>query len=273
MDFSVLISVYKNDDPVHFDEAIASISSGQSLSPSEIVLVVDGPVSEALNDVITKWERQDKFLLVVVRSPENIGLANSLNLGLSHCRFEYVARMDSDDVSLEPRFERQIEFLSKHPNVVLLGSWYQQFDMNLQHLLNDRKVPSTQDEILAFARTRTPFNHVTAVFRKSKVLEVGGYPNIKGYMEDWWLALRLLDADYELANLPEYLVHVRGDSQFIGRRGGLTYLKHELINLKQMHSERLMGTSDLVRNVLFRSTVRLIPNGARSLLYKAIRKV
>ncbi|MFG0263031.1 MAG: glycosyltransferase [Novipirellula sp. JB048] len=272
MDFSVLISVYKNDDPVHFDEAISSISSGQSLAPSEIVLVVDGPVSRGLNDVITKWEQQQEFPFVVVRSDENIGLANALNLGLSHCRFEYVARMDSDDVSLQSRFERQIEYLSKHPNVALLGSWYQQFDMSLQQLLNDRKVPAANDKILSYARMRTPFNHVTAIFRKSKVLEVGGYPDIRGFMEDWWLGLRLIKANYELANLPEYLVHVRGDKQFIGRRGGLTYLKHELVNLKQMHREQLMGTFDLMRNMLLRSTVRLIPNTARSLLYKAIRK-
>ena len=271
--FSVLISVYKNDDPRFFDEALESVTTRQTLSPDEVVLVVDGPVSDALNAVIAKWKRHKAPNIKVIRSELNVGLAKALNLGLSHCSYEYVARMDSDDVSLPQRFEKEIEYLSRHPDVALLGSWYQQYDSNMQTLLTDRKVPTEMTGIVPYSKTRTPFNHVTAVFKKSAVISVGGYPDIKGYLEDWWIGLRLLKNGYQMANLPEYLVDVRGDREFIGRRGGWKYLKCELANLQAMHQQELLSTFDLLKNLSLRTLVRLLPLPARTLIYKAIRKV
>jgi hypothetical protein len=129
------------------------------------------------------------------------------------------------------------------------------------------------DSIYRFSRTRTPFNHVTAIFDKATVQSVGGYPLIKSYLEDWWIALRLIKNGHRIANLPIYHVHVRGDAQFTARRGGWNYLKMEWINLFQMRREGLISTADLAKNLLLRSTVRLVPNSARTAIYKLIRKV
>jgi glycosyltransferase involved in cell wall biosynthesis len=271
--FSVLISVYKNDHPQYFDEALHSISTKQSWPPNEIVLVVDGPVSGGLDAVIRQWEQQNRFNVKVIRSPCNVGLANALNLGLKHCSHEYVARMDSDDISLPMRFERQLKFLQEHPSIALLGGWYEQYDNELDRLITDRKVPTTMADIVPYSRSRTPFNHVTAIFKKSTLLEIGCYPNIQGYMEDWWIALRLIKRGYSLANLPEYLVMVRGDREFIRRRGGWNFLLQELANLKALYQQGLIGGLDLVRNVCIRSFVRLLPHGARTMMYQAIRRV
>ncbi len=273
MKFSVLMSVYKNDDSGYFDDALESIAAKQTLCPDEIVLVVDGPISDRLNQVIEKWQRRDTVPLMVVRSVENVGLAKALNLGLQHCRHEYVARMDSDDVSAPKRFENQIRYMREHGETALLGGWYKQYDRTLTHYLTDRRVPTNHADIVPFAKTRTPFNHVTAMFKKSALLQVGGYPDIQGFLEDWWVSLRLIKQGYQLANLPEYLVDVRGDRDFIGRRGGWNYLKHELLNLKALHQQELISTLDLLKNLSIRTLVRLLPVTARTRIYRLIRKV
>ncbi|TWT68174.1 glycosyltransferase [Crateriforma conspicua] len=271
--FSVLMSVYRNDDPIHFWEAIESVTAKQTRRPDEVILVVDGPVSEDLETVIDHWEAQPMHNVRVVRCKQNVGLAKAMNVGLQHCRYDYVARMDADDVSLSDRFEKQFSYLDQHPDVSLLGGWYRQFDDKMQHCLTDRKVPSQSDAIKQYSRKRTPFNHVTAVFKRDDLMRVGGYPSIDGLMEDWWIALRMIKQGMRLANLPEYHVNVRGDSAFMRRRGGWHYLRSEFANLTAMNREGLMSMRDLVQNLMIRSGVRIIPVGLRSMIYKAIRRV
>lgn len=273
MKFSVLISVYKNDNADHFDQALASVTTAQTRRPDEVVLVVDGPIGDSLERVVAKWTGQTLVPLNLVRSEDNIGLAKALNLGLTHCQFAYVARMDSDDLSVPTRFADQIAFLEQNPDVKLVGGWYKQFDMTMTTYLTDRKVPSNMDDIYRYSRTRTPFNHVTAIFDKAIVQSVGGYPLIKSFSEDWWIALRLIKNGYRIANLPAYHVHVRGDSQFTARRGGWNYLRLEWANLFQMRREGLISTIDLIKNLVLRSGVRLVPNSVRVAIYRLIRKV
>ncbi|MVF12935.1 glycosyltransferase [Ketobacter sp. MCCC 1A13808] len=269
--FSVLISVYHGDNPEHFDVAMNSVTFDQTLLPNEIVLVVDGPVSTETNAIITKWERNSFVDCTVVRSPINVGLSSALNLGLSECRYEYVARMDSDDISLPHRFELQVEYLSLNPNVALLGAWYKQFDKNMINCITDRKVPITPRAISSYAQSRTPFNHVTAIFKKSNILSVGGYPKIAGYMEDWWIALSLLKKGMRIENIPTYLVHVRGDDDFMERRGGIKYARMEIHNLVQMYRNDLITLGRLVLNIIVRLIVRLMPRTIRTLTYTVIR--
>ncbi len=270
--FSVLMAVYHRDDPVHFFEAIKSVTSDQSLKPNEVILVVDGPVDENLETVIQHWAVHPLANVRVIKSEKNIGLSRALNLGLSQCKYDYVARMDSDDLSEPCRFEEQFAYLAEHPDVALLGSWYLQYDKEMKQCLNDRKVPTDPGEIAEYARRRTPFNHVTAVFKRSAIEAVGGYPTLDSFMEDWWIALRLLKQGYSLVNLPSYHVRVRGDRDFVDRRGGLKYLQCEIANLVAMRREKLMSGSDVTTNLMLRSTVRLVPNWARTGIYKAIRK-
>ncbi|TWU67663.1 MULTISPECIES: glycosyltransferase [Crateriforma] len=271
--FSVLMSVYRNDDPIHFWEAIDSVTAKQTRRPDEVILVVDGPVSEDLETVIDHWEAQPMHNVRVVRCKNNIGLAKAMNVGLQHCRYDYVARMDADDVSLSDRFEKQLSYLDQHPDISLLGGWYRQFDDQMQQCLTDRKVPAQPDAIKKYSRKRTPFNHVTAVFKRADLMRVGGYPSIDGLMEDWWIALRMIKQGMRLANLPEYHVNVRGDNAFMRRRGGWDYLRSEFANLTAMNREGLMSMRDLVQNLMIRSGVRIIPVGLRSMIYKAIRRV
>ena len=273
MKFTVLISVYKNDDSVHFDKALRSVTIDQTLRPDEVVLVVDGPVTDDINKVIDQWQSQISIPFIVIRSVDNIGLSNALNLGIKHCKFDYIARMDSDDISLPYRFEKQLLFLNANSEVSLLGGWYKQYDKDMEYCLTERKVPVSFDEIKLFAMTRTPFNHVTAVFKKQSLVDIGGYPEIMGYMEDWLVALCLINKGFKIKNIPEYLVHVRGGTDFLDRRGGIAYARLEIKNLSKMHRLKLIGTRHFLLNLIIRISVRITPLFLRAYVYKMIRKV
>lgn len=271
--FSVLMSVYKNDQAEHVFAAIQSVTVDQTHAPTEVVLVVDGPVDDDIRRVVRFWEVHPTANLQALWLDENVGLAKAMNLGLRLCRHDYVARMDSDDVCDERRFEEQFAFLVEHPEIALLGSFYVQYDSDLRHVVTDRKVPTDSHTVMSYARWRTPFNHVTAIFRRDAVESIGGYPDIDGHLEDWWIALRLLKRGHRIANLPAYHVKVRGDDAFIRRRGGWRYLQLEWSNLIAMSRDGLMSRRDVTTNLVMRSTVRLVPVWARKHIYRAIRKV
>ena len=96
--FSVLMSIYHGEEPGHFRESIKSIFQ-QTLMPPEVVLVCDGPLTDALDTIIEEYQELYPDLLKVVRLPQNGGLGKALNEGLRHCRYELIARMDADDIA------------------------------------------------------------------------------------------------------------------------------------------------------------------------------
>ena len=109
--FSVLLSVYHKEKAEFLDEALNSIVC-QTLKPDEIIIVEDGPLTNELNNVLDKFETENKC---VKRVPlkVNSGLGKALNEGLKHCSNDLVARMDTDDIAFPDRFEKQVEFMSQ----------------------------------------------------------------------------------------------------------------------------------------------------------------
>jgi glycosyltransferase involved in cell wall biosynthesis len=271
--FSVLMAVYRNDRVDHFLEAVRSVMV-QTACPDEIVIVRDGLVPDLLQSALDKLKNGHPALFTIVPLPENVGLAAALNVGLATCRNELIVRQDADDVSEPNRFEKQLHFLDSHPDVALISSWYDQYDFDMKDKTSVRPVPEMNAHIVRFARHRTPINHACAVFRKSAVLAVGGYPNINGLYEDWWLALRLVKAGKSMYNVQESLVRVRGGEDFYLRRSGFKYLKQEVENLLAMHREGLMRARDVWTNLLVRIPSRLVPSGLLELFYQyGIRKL
>lgn len=112
MRFSVLLSVYKKEQPVYLQQSLDSLFN-KSLLPNEVILVKDGPLTNELEEVIVRYTQMYPTLKVVSLL-ENQGLGKALNEGLKHCSYELVARMDTDDISKSDRFERQIEIFKSH---------------------------------------------------------------------------------------------------------------------------------------------------------------
>ena len=170
--FSVVISVYKNDKAENFDLALRSITIEQSVKPQEVVLVVDGPVSEEINQVIRKYETlQTNFN--VIRLETNQGLGNALKIATQKCTNELVAHMDSDDISVPTRFEQQIALFASHPQLDIVGGDITEFIDDEDNVVSKRTVPRVDEDIKEYMKHRCAMNHVTVMYKKSAVLNAG----------------------------------------------------------------------------------------------------
>lgn len=266
--FSVLMSVYKNEKPEYLKQSIESIVN-QTLLPNEIVIVKDGLLTKELDQVIDEYQKSYEGLFKVVSFEENRGLGLALRDGVLSCKYDYIARMDSDDISKPDRFEKQIKFLEEHPDVVLLGTWIKEFSKNPQAPDSITKLPCKNEDILKFSKSRNPFRHMTMIFKKQAVLDSGNYRDFL-WFEDYDLWVRIIQKGYEVANLPEFLVDVRANGEMFARRGGWKYLKQDLKFQKFLYSDGFINLFQFIKNVVVRSVVRLLPNSVRVWIYKGL---
>jgi glycosyltransferase involved in cell wall biosynthesis len=261
--FSVLMSVYVREQAVYLEQCLESLRA-QTLPADEIIVVEDGPLTGSLLAVLEHFEAYLPIRRVKLDS--NVGLGRALQQGLEQAAHELVARMDSDDVALERRFELQMATFAARPELSVVGGQIDEFSQDPARPHASRRLPCEQPEIMAYAKTRNPFNHMAVMYRRSSVLAVGGYQHMM-YFEDYWLWVRMLQAGHLTCNLPETLVLARADQAMSARRGGWAYLRHEWLFLATIHRTGFQPTSCFVKSVLIRSLVRLIPNGVRSMLY------
>jgi glycosyltransferase involved in cell wall biosynthesis len=263
--FSVCMCVYRGDDPQWFDDAAGSILE-QTAVPDQIVLVVDGPVPEALEAVIRKYEARPVF--TVVWMPENKGLGIARKVGLEHCRHELVAMMDADDLSVPERFALQLAEFEKDPKLSIVGGQISEFIDSPENKVGFRQVPLTHEDIREYLKTRCPFNHMTVMVRLPDIMRVGGYMDWY-YNEDYYLWIRMYLADLKFANVPQTLVNVRVGEDMYQRRGGRKYFASELGIQKLMRKHKIIGFATFHVNVAKRLVVQvLLPNKVRGWVFK-----
>ena len=268
--FSVLLSVYHKETSIFLDAALNSIEK-QTLAVKEIVLVKDGPLPSELDRIIMKHSQNSKIPYVIVALESNVGLGEALNRGLVQCTYEWIARMDTDDIALPDRFEKQFSYLEAHPETDILGGWICEFDSDEERCDKKRRVPSFHDEIVCFAKHRNPLNHMTVVFRKDAVLNAGGYRPMNGF-EDYYLWMRMIQGGKHFANLPEVLVKARTGREMVMRRQGWEYAKDEWCFEKAAYRMGFWSKKDLVRNMVTRVIPRLLPLFIVEKLYNVLRK-
>ncbi|WP_457593296.1 glycosyltransferase [Hydrogenimonas sp.] len=271
MCISVLMTVYKNDNKSHFDEAFSSIWN-QTLKPKQIVLVIDGPVGHDLEKVIYKWKLNLRDILTIIYNEKNIGLAKSLNKGLQYCKCHIIARMDSDDISLPERFETEYQYMQRNPTISMIGSWYNIYDEKMEKIIDKRQLPILYKDIKKIAKLRTPINHPTIMFKKKAAIQAGGYPENIGRFEDWGISLKFIKKNLIIENIPKNLLKFRGGQDLLNRRGGVKYLKEEYKAIYNLYKMELIGLQDLFINIIIRTPIRLLPINTREKFYKIIRK-
>ncbi len=263
--FSVSMCVYIKDNPEWFKTAVESILN-QTVKPSEVVLVVDGPVNAQLDAVITHYENNPIFR--VVRLPENVGHGKARRAGLTHCRYELVALMDADDISASNRFEKQLEMFEADESLAIVGSNITEFVEEPDNVVGARVVETDDAAIKADMKVRCPMNQVTVMFRKSAVDKVGGYMDWFNE-EDYYLWLRMYLDGARFANLPDHLVNVRVGKEMYQRRGGKKYFLSEAKLQKYMYDNKVIGFIDFIVNVGKRFIVQIVlPNKLRSWVFK-----
>ena len=270
MSFSVLISVYKNDNAVDFRTALDSVTVNQTLKPAEVVLVLDGPVPEEIDAVVNDVVANHPNLYRVIRFDKNQGLGVALQKGLEAASNEIVMRMDSDDIAVPERFEWQYAFMVQHPDVAVCGGQIEEFIGSVDNVVGKRMVPCSNKEIYDYMKSRCAFNHMTVALRRSKVLATGNYQPWF-WNEDYYLWVRLMIARVEFANLPETLVHVRVGKEMYQRRGGKKYFKSEADIQKLMRQNGLISWPRYCFNVIVRWCVQVaMPNWLRGLLFQKL---
>lgn len=268
--FSVLMSVYKNDKPEDFRTALESVTTKQTLKPSEVVIVVDGPVPDGINSVIAEVETANPDLYKVVRFEQNQGLGIALQKGMESVSNEIVVRMDSDDIAVPTRFEKQVEFMELHEDVAVCGGQIAEFIDQEDNVVGKRIVPCDNNEIHRYMKSRCAFNHMTVSLRRSKILEVGNYQPWF-WNEDYYLWLRLMIAGCVFANLNETLVKVRVGKEMYQRRGGMKYFKSEKDIQKFMFHNGLITYPRYCVNVLIRFIIQVaMPNWLRGFLFQRV---
>ena len=105
MNISVLISVYDKENPQYLKEAIASVIN-QTYKPKQIVIVKDGELTKKLDRIIYNYKNKFPELIDIYKLEQNQGLGFALRFGIEKCKCDYIARMDSDDISKNYRFEK-----------------------------------------------------------------------------------------------------------------------------------------------------------------------
>lgn len=225
--FSVLMPISYQEKAIFLSEALGSIIENQTVKPTEVVLVKDGIFPSSLEKIITSYKNEYPTLFKIINFSKNKGIGEALKIGVENCSNELIARMDSDDVAHPKRFEKQLNFLKKHPKVDVVGGIIKDFKYVVGDLQQYRVVPEYHKDIIAFAKYRCPINHPTAMYRKYKVLAAGNYNKDFSNMEDYALWMAMLQNGAKFHNLQETLLYFRFGSgkEIVKRRSGLSYLK------------------------------------------------
>jgi lipopolysaccharide cholinephosphotransferase len=213
--YSVLITVYKKDSPDHFIQALESILN-QSVPSDNIVISVDGPLSGELDEIVNHYEANYPQISTV-RQPTNIGQGLACAAALPFCQHDVVARMDADDISFPERMEKQLTYLSKHPQVKLLSANLLEFEGDIDNIVSLKKVPAEDKQIRKLAKRWNPINHPAVLFSKKAALEAGNYQHFPRY-EDYHLWVRMLMAGNKAANIQEPLLYYRVSPENLDRR-------------------------------------------------------
>ncbi len=266
MKYSVLMSVYKKENPIWFQESIESMLN-QTIKTNDFVLVEDGLLTEELEKIVVKYEQDYSDIFHVIRLKENKGLGNALRIGVEKCKNSWIARMDSDDYSVPNRIEKQFAMIKENPKINLIGSSIAEFTDDIHNVISYRILPNCHEDIIKYSKTRNPFGHPSILFQKELVLKAGNYQDYH-LVEDYDLWIRMIEAGAICYNIPEILVYMRIDDYFYQRRGGLIYLKSILAFKKEQYKKGYYSLSNYIISAGSHVISCFLPNSLRKLVYQ-----
>ncbi|GAB1440074.1 glycosyltransferase [Providencia sp.] len=268
---AVAMSVYHADKPECFEESLSSLFN-QTFSNIDIYIQVDGPISDDVKEIISKFQNKKKQIFVDFY-PISKGLAFQLNRAISTIlnknKYQFIARMDSDDISDINRFKKQIEFFDKMNNIAVLGSSVIEFYSNGQ---NHTKIMPTEHQALAKnIIQRCPFNHPTVMFNLSVIKKEDLlYKSELKNTQDYYLWVDLLSKGYLFANIAQPLLYFRVDDNFHNRRGinkAINDVKSRFYAMKKLNCYS-------IKNILFSASLFLLrfsPVFIKKIAYKNLR--
>lgn len=272
MRFSVLMSVYKNDNAEFLKTALESVYDLQTRKPDEIVVVFDGPLTEELYSVINEFRQGKEDVVFCYPQEHNKGLGEALRIGTGYCTGDYIFRMDSDDISDKDRFKRQCDYIEHHPDIDVLGTDIAEFNSSLEEKMRVRACPKMHEDIVKMGKKRNPMNHVTVCMKKTALEKCGGYETLL-LLEDYYLWLKMIVAGCKLENINESLVYVRVGNGFDSKRSSKTRIAGWKVLQKYMRKNRMISWFGAFMNMVYIRAFVYTPPSIKSFLYnKVLRK-
>jgi glycosyltransferase involved in cell wall biosynthesis len=266
--FSVLLSLHIKEKPECLETALQSVFE-QTYPPTEVVLVLDGKITEELQLIIDNFKMQYPEILKVIPLKKNAGLSIALNEGLKYCSSDLIARMDTDDICLSDRFLRQVTFMEENKNVDICGTWCIEIDADGNEF-HKKKMPITHEECYRFTHKRDCLIHPSVMFRRSFFEKAGLYPEETYFEQDTIMWARGFKCGCIFANLPEYLLKFRIGRDFFVRRRGWKRAKSVFLARQQVNDILGFGMKAKIYTYLFAMT-KLMPKQILAFLYKHAR--
>lgn len=266
--FSVLIPVYYKEKPEYFSEALASVIN-QTLKPNEIVVVKDGPLTEDLEEVLSKYDIDNPGLFKVVALETNQGRGIAAAEGVKNCSYELIARMDSDDISRSDRFEKQVREFQRDQNIDICGSQIAEFENDISNIISYRRVPLIDADIKKYQRMRSAFNHPSVMFKKASALKAGNYESSL-FMEDALLYVKMFISGANGCNIDEPLVFCRISREMYLRRGGWDYFKNYKSTRRKIYKIGYITVLEYYYSIFLHFALAIMPNEIRGKIYRKV---
>ncbi len=253
---SVLMAVYKKEKPEFLASCLESIAS-QTLKADQVVVVKDGPLTPELDAVLAHFAERLPLLTPALAS--NKGTGEAVQLGMSYCMGDLIARADSDDIYHPTRFEKQVQFLEQHPEIDIVSASGAEFESDPEKPFCVRRAPVSGARLKWYAKFRNPITYQsTVVFRRGPAVEAGGYQPCL-FFEDYDLWARMMMRGSQVFNMPEVLAYIRCGDGMLGRRRGMKYIRSEIDFLKKMYRIGFLTRFYFVANLALRIPCRLLP--------------
>lgn len=225
---AVILPVYRNDKPEHVRLALNSVCD--QTYPCTLFIGVDGPVGPELFVILNEYEQQENVCVKWFR--ENRGLAIVLNdlIGFAHKdHFDYIARMDADDISHPDRIEKQMRYLQVHPDVDVVGGAIEEINESGELCGKAIVYPETTEACRKFFSRRNPHAHPAVLFRYRFFEKAGLYRPEYRQNQDTMLWYDGMMAGTTHANIPDVVLCFRiTNALFKKRRNGWKFAKKQL---------------------------------------------
>ncbi|MBD2028357.1 glycosyltransferase [Leptolyngbya sp. FACHB-711] len=225
---SVVLPVFNAENFIA--KSVRSILN-QTFTNFEFLIIDDGSTDRTF-DIIRSLENEDSRIRIFRTS--NRGIVDALNFGILHSSGKYIARMDADDIALPQRFEKQVDFLDKNSNYVIVGNSIGAIDQRgrfLGNFITGQLGPFSpgEDEVSRILNVGAFLLHPTVMYRKDVALRIGGYRKEYEWIEDADFYNRIIKEGFAYC-LPEVLLHYRVHLKSVTRTKSHTQqiLKHKL---------------------------------------------
>jgi glycosyltransferase involved in cell wall biosynthesis len=258
---SVIVNIWGKDNATSLYRSLQSVL-GQKHKPDEALIVIDGPISKELWEIIRNFSNAANFLVKQIEIPNASGLWNARNMGIQSAEHELIAVHDADDVMHPDRLKIQLDQILS-AEIDVLGSPVYEFDAVNERVLGLRMLAGN-DQLSKKMIWQNVINHSSVMLRKSAVVGVGGYRNVH-LAEDYDLWLRLMCAGKNLCTSDFVLQAFSVDGQLNKRRGGTKFIASEFILHRLVRSTKLQNILVSWIRLVLRLSYRLGPKFSRQI--------